>query len=103
MIKVTDDSYENFIKSGNKTKILKLGATWCNPCQMAIPPCNELEKELENEIEIGELDIEESANTPVLLSCKGVPLFVKFKDGKEVSRKVGWPGKQELKEWIINN
>ena len=29
------------------------------------------------------------------------PLFVKFKDGKEVSRKVGWPGKQELKNWII--
>ena len=103
MIKITDDSYENFIKSGDKTKILKLGATWCSPCQMAIPPCNELEKELVNDVEIGELDIEESANTPVMLSCKGVPLFVKFKDGKEVSRKVGWPGKQELKDWIINN
>ena len=59
MIKVTDDTYENFIKKGNKIKILKLGATWCSPCQMAIPPCNELEKELENDIEIGELDIEE--------------------------------------------
>ena len=61
MIKVTDDTYENFIKKGNKIKILKLGATWCSPCQMAIPPCNELEKELENDIEIGELDIEELA------------------------------------------
>ena len=49
MIKVTDDTYENFIKKGNKIKILKLGATWCSPCQMAIPPCNELDKELENE------------------------------------------------------
>ena len=27
MIKVTDDTYENFIKKGNKIKILKLGAT----------------------------------------------------------------------------
>ena len=47
MIKVTDESYENFIKSGNKTKILKLGATWCTPCNLATPPCNELAKELE--------------------------------------------------------
>ena len=46
MIKVTDDTYENFVKTGSKTKILKLGATWCNPCQMAIPPCNELAEEL---------------------------------------------------------
>ena len=60
-------------------------------------------KELDKDFEIGELDIEESANTPVLLSCKGVPLFVKFKDGKEISRKVGWPGKQELKDWMTNN
>ena len=82
MIKVTDESYENFIKSGNKTKILKLGATWCTPCNLATPPCNELAKELEKGVEIGELDIEESANTPVMLSCKGVPLFVKFKEGK---------------------
>jgi len=103
MIKVTDDAYENFIKSGNKTKILKLGATWCQPCQMAISPCNELEKELESEVEIGELDIEESPNVPVTLFCKGVPLFVKFKDGKEISRKVGWPGKQELKNWITSS
>ena len=103
MIKVTDDTYENFIKKGNKIKILKLGATSCSPCQMAIPPCNELEKELENDIEIGELDIEESSNTPVMLACKGVPLFVKFKEGKEVSRQVGWPGKQELKNWIQNS
>ncbi len=103
MIKVTDDTYKNFTQSGNKIKILKLGATWCGPCQMAIPPCNELSKELENEVEIGELDIEESPNSPVLLACKGVPLFVKFKDGKEISRKVGWPGKEDLKTWIQSN
>ena len=58
---------------------------------------------LADRLELLSRDTEESANTPVLLSCKGVPLFVKFKDGKEVSRKVGWPGKQELKEWITNN
>ena len=50
---------------------------------MAIPPCNELAEELKNDVEIGELDIEESANTPVMLSCKGVPLFVKFKEGEK--------------------
>ena len=59
MIKITDESYESFIKSGDKIKILKLGAIWCQPCKMSVAPCNELSKELESEIEIGELDIEE--------------------------------------------
>ena len=80
MIKVTDSSYDSFIKSNDKIKILKLGATWCQPCQMSIAPCNELSKELEAEFEIGELDIEESPNAATSLNCKGVPLFVKFKN-----------------------
>ena len=58
MIKVTDDTYKNFIQTGEKTKILKLGATWCGPCQMAIPPCNELSKELENEVPKHEYDLQ---------------------------------------------
>jgi thioredoxin 1 len=103
MIKITDESYESFIKSGDKIKILKLGAIWCQPCKMSVAPCNELSKELESEIEIGELDIEESPNAATSLNCRGVPLFVKFKDGQQVSQKVGWPGKQQLKEWINEN
>jgi thioredoxin 1 len=103
MIKVTDKSFDTFISSGEKIKILKLGATWCSPCQAAVPPCNELSKEMESEIEIGELDIEESPNAATSLNCRGVPLFVKFKDGQQISQKVGWPGKQQLKEWIKEN
>ena len=41
---------------------------------MAIPPCNELAEELKNDVEIGELDIEEP-NTPTMLSCKRCPFI----------------------------
>ena len=78
LINSNDDLFEDEIMK-SPSAVIKFSATWCSPCQMAIPPCNELEKELENEVEIGELDIEESSNTPVMLACKGVPLFVKFK------------------------
>ena len=67
---------------------------------MAIPPCNELSKEMENEIEIAELDIEESPNIATSLNCRSVPLFIKFKNGQQVSQQVGWPGKEKLKQWI---
>tara|TARA_B100001093_G_C26656289_1_gene939785 strand:+ start:603 stop:917 length:315 start_codon:yes stop_codon:yes gene_type:complete len=103
MIKVTDENYDSFLKSSGKTIILKLGATWCNPCTISKEPCNELAKELEAEVEIGELDIEESPNAATSLNCRGVPLFVKFKNGQQLSQKVGWPGKQQLKDWIKEN
>ena len=104
MIKVTDDTFEKFKTSGNKKKILKLGATWCAPCRSSVPACNQLSQELINDYDIGELDIEEAVNTATTLSCKGVPLFIKFdKEGKEISRKVGWPGIEELRSWIISN
>ena len=103
MIKITDESYDSFIKKGDKIKILKLGASWCNPCSVAITPCNELSKEMESEIEIGELDIEESPNVATSLNCRGVPLFIKFKNGEQISQQVGWPGKEKLKDWIKNS
>ena len=46
MIKVTDDTFEKFKTSGNKKKILKLGATWCAPCRSSVPACNQLSQEL---------------------------------------------------------
>ena len=104
MIKVTDDTFEKFKTSGNKKKILKLGATWCAPCRSSVPACNQLSQELINDYDIGELDIEEAVNTATTLSCKGVPLFIKFdKELKEISRKVGWPGIEELRSWITSN
>ena len=103
MIKITDESYDSFIKKGDKIKILKLGASWCNPCSVAIPPCNEISKEMESEIEIGELDIEESPNVATSLNCRGVPLFIKFKNGEQISQQVGWSGKEKLKDWIKNS
>ena len=104
MIKVTDDTFEKFKTSGNKKKILKLGANWCSPCMASVPACNQLSQELKNDFDIGELDIEEAVNTATMLSCKGVPLFIKFdQEGKEVSRKVGWPGIEELRSWITSN
>ena len=104
MIKVTDETFENFKNSTKKNKILKLGAKWCGPCISSLPACSELAQELKNDVEIGELDIEEAVNTATILTCKGVPLFIKFdENGKEISRKVGWPGKAELKDWIVSN
>ena len=49
MIKVTDDTFEKFKTSGNKKKILKLGATWCSPCVASVPACNQLSEELKND------------------------------------------------------
>ena len=103
MIKVNDESFKNFITSGGKVKILKLSAKWCNPCKISVIPCNELSIEMKDEVEIGELDIEESPNTGVELNCRGVPFFVKFQNGKKISELVGWENKQKLKEWIQNS
>ena len=46
MIKVTDETFENFKNSTKKNKILKLGAKWCGPCISSLPACSELAQEL---------------------------------------------------------
>jgi len=103
MIKINDDTYQKFISDGNKIKIIKLGAKWCQPCMSSVQPCTELSEELKDKVEIAELDIEESPSTATMLNCRSVPYFLKISNKQVVSEQVGWGGKEKLKAWILSN
>lgn len=80
----------------NKTTLVDFGATWCPPCLKMNPIIDELEKTKNKDFVV--LKVDASVHTEVMkaLEIEPIPLFIIYKEGKEVWRKQGVVSKEEL-------
>lgn len=79
-------------------KVLKFAAEWCGPCKML---GNMLEKYYDGDVEIQEIDIDESAEVAVRYAIRGVPTLVLLDDnGVELRRKSGMMMIDEFENFI---
>ncbi len=96
---INDETFESFLKEDDKIRIIKLGASFCGPCNASKEPVAMVAEKLKDQCDIVELDIEKALNTASALNCRAVPLFVKFRGTKEISRKPGWSNMQTFEAW----
>lgn len=78
----------------------------CGPCQAAGPIIDELAKEYQGKIKMGKLNVDESPQSAGKYMVMSIPTVLIFKDGKEIKRQVGFPGKEgyiKILEEILNN
>jgi thioredoxin 1 len=87
------DSLEKALK-GDKPVMMDLWAPWCGPCRMAGPVIEELAEEYRDKVIIGKVNIDENQALAQKYGVMSIPTVIVFKDGKEVERKVGFPGKE---------
>jgi len=75
----------------------------CGPCNSLAPVLDELAGEFADRISFVKLNAladEESTMKSAALGVGSVPTLILFKNGIEVARRTGVPGKAELSEWI---
>ena len=77
-----------------KEQILFFSAPWCGPCKSMK---SMLSESIRNELNIKIIDISEDMEIAAKYEVMNVPSFVKIKDDKIVSRKVGSTTIEKLK------
>ena len=81
-------------------KIIKISAIWCGACLITNKAWNELKKNYD--IETQELDYDfDEEKVQSYSPGKILPVFLFFKEGKEVARLVGEISYEELKEKML--
>ncbi len=80
----------------NKTTLVDFGASWCPPCIKMKPVIDELEAN--KDLNFLLLKVDAGLHTDVMksLNVEPIPLFIIYKEGKEVWRKQGIVSKEEL-------
>ncbi len=94
----TDQNFKQEVLNSKQPVLVDFFAEWCGPCQIQAPIIEELEKEYQDKIKIGQLDVDQSQQTASEYQVMSIPTLVLFKGGKEVGRLMGLQPKSVLKE-----
>lgn len=94
-----NETFEEAIR-GEKPVLVDFFATWCGPCKMLAPIVEEIADELQGELSVWKLDIDEANDIANRCGIVAVPTLLLFRDGKAISKMVGYREKEDLLEWI---
>lgn len=95
--KIDEKDFNQEVLKNKKVVIVDFFATWCMPCQKLIPVLEEISKERED-LDIIEIDVDESRELSIRYQIEAVPTMIIFKNGVAIDRIGGYYNKQELEE-----
>ncbi len=92
------ESFKMKVASG--TVLVDFGASWCPPCRAMEPILSAVKKAKGNSIQFVEVDGGNDIEIMKAYDVTELPVFIIFKDGKQVWRKDGIATEQELMEHL---
>lgn len=97
---MTIEEYQNMIPA-DKTILVDFGADWCPPCLKMKPALDEVLNEAGDKIKF--LKIDAGVHTDILkeMNVDALPVFIIYKNGKQVWRKDGIADKNELLQQLF--
>lgn len=102
-LRVTDSNFEKEVINSPIPVLVDFWASWCVPSQMMMPVLDRLSEEYKNKkVKIKKLNIDQNPGIRDKYKILGCPTFILFKDGVELTRKVGAQSDKQLRE-IINS
>jgi rhodanese-related sulfurtransferase len=92
---LTKDKYDDLVPK-NRTVLVDFGAAWCPPCVKMVPVLEALQND--KRLDFVFVKIDASVHTELMkkMDIEPIPVFIIYKKGKEVWRKVGIVSKEEL-------
>ena len=98
---ITKANYDELVKNSDKPVLLDFWAPWCGPCRMVGPIVEEIAQERED-IAVGKINVDEQMELAMRYQVSSIPMLVVLKDGKPVSKAVGYRSKADLLDMLKN-
>ena len=101
-LKITAANFENEVLNSDKPVLLDFYADWCGPCKMLAPVVHEIAEENAGTLKVGKINVDEQMELAMRFQVSSIPMLVVFKDGKPVSKAVGYRSKADLLDMLKN-
>ncbi len=81
-----------------KEAVVDFYADWCGPCKMFAPVFEEASND--SSINFVKLNVDEHEDLAREYGVMSIPTTIHFKDGKEVSRQIGFMSKEDFRRFL---
>ena len=95
-LKITAANFENEVLRSDKPVLLDFYADWCGPCKMLAPVLHEIAEENAGTLKVGKINVDEQMELAMRFQVSSIPMLVVFKDGKDITKSVGYRPKSEI-------
>ncbi len=95
-VTLTEQTFDEEIKSASEPVLVDFWAEWCGPCKMLAPVLDEIAKDNTGKIRIGKINVDENLELARRFEVMSIPTLILFKDGEARLRIVGAKGKGQL-------
>ena len=99
LLKINNENFESEVLNSDKTVLLDFYADWCGPCQMVAPVLAQIAEERED-IVVGKINVDEEMQLALKFGVESIPMLAVIKDGKLVSKSVGFRPKEQILELL---
>jgi thioredoxin 2 len=93
---VTDGTFDDEVLGSPLPVLLDVWAPWCLPCRSMGPVLDAIASTLAGRVRVAKLNVDKNPETAVRLRIQGIPTFVVFKEGREITRMIGARSKDDL-------
>jgi len=97
---INSEDFDTKVLGSDLPVLLKLGATWCGPCDIMNPIMDELSNDLAGKVEVVAVDVDDNPDIATDLDVLTVPMFVAFSNGQVKGSTAGVMSKKVLVEWF---
>ena len=99
LLKINNENFESEVLNSDKTVLLDFYADWCGPCQMVAPVLAQIAEERED-IVVGKINVDEEMQLALKFGVESIPMLAVIKDGKLISKSVGFKPKEQILELL---
>jgi thioredoxin 2 len=75
-------------------------AAWCGPCRIAAPEVQALARDLAGQAIVLKIDTERNPELSTALRIQSIPMFMVFRNGRQVFQRAGVAPRSEMRRWI---
>ena len=93
----------NKLLSTDKPVLVDFHTVWCAPCRKMVPIIDGIEEKYKDKAVVTRIDVDKSKEVGKAYEIQGVPVFILFKNGKEIWKHNGMISEEELKKQIEDN